>query len=314
MRIDVHSHYYPKDYVDLIEGFGTSDIIGVIRSLDAGREGLEARFAMMKSARVDMQVLSVPPLLPYLQNEKAAVDAARYANNLYADIVREYPDKFAAFACTPFPHVKATLTELARSLGELGMIGVTATTSVLGKSLADPSFEPFFEELDRRRAVLFIHPSGDSAGSPQISDYGLNWVIGAPIEDTVCLLHLFKSGIMDNYPNVRMIMAQLGGTFPFLAARIDHYSKFMPPGSEKPTKLARRLWYDTVNAYGPSLRASCETFGSDRIVLGTDFPYWKDEFYSIAVRYVENSGLSKDDVHRILDENAEKLLDQFPTA
>ena len=112
-----------------------------------------------------VQIISCSNVFPYFENEANSVDAARLANDLYADLVRKYPKKFAAFCCTPLPHLDASLKEMARGLDELHMVGVTVATFVLGKSIADPMFEPLFAEANRRKAVVFIHPPAGGGGS-----------------------------------------------------------------------------------------------------------------------------------------------------
>ena len=120
----------------------------------------------MESAGIDMQVLSATPASPHFADEADAVRAARAVNDEYADLVRRFPDRFHAFASLPFPHTDAALAEMDRALGELGMLGVAVTTSVLGRSVADPALLPVYAELDRRGAVLYVHPAGAGAGSP----------------------------------------------------------------------------------------------------------------------------------------------------
>ena len=311
MRLDIHAHCFPTEYLDLLERFGSHSARGG-RDLLAGTDaaGLEARFQMMARAGVDRQVLSVGPQVPAFEDESRSVTGARLANDLYAEIVRLYPDRFLAFAVTPLPHVGAALTELSRGLDELHMAGVTTTTSILGRSLADPGFEPFFAELDRRGAVLFLHPAGTGFGE-QTNLLGLTWIVGAPFEDTAAALHLLLSGLTTRYPNIHVIVPHLGGTLPFLLARVD--SLWNPGASsliqEPPSVLARRLWYDTVShGSAAALRCACAVLGADRLVLGSDYPYLQGEKYQRAITYVQDSGLPSADAAAILDGNAPRLL------
>ncbi len=108
MRIDVHAHYFPLEYLDRLDLYGGSHVTGLIRKMkldSADSRGLEDHFRNMDRSKVDMQVLSVSGQLPYFDKEADAVDAARLGNDIYARIVREYPKRLAAFACTPLPHV-----------------------------------------------------------------------------------------------------------------------------------------------------------------------------------------------------------------
>jgi len=311
MRIDVHAHYFPETYLDLLERFGNG-ATDVARNRGAGgsHAELEARLELMDSANVQMQVLSVSPQLPYLEDEAHAVEAARAVNDLYADLVQRYPTRFAAFAAAPLPHINAALAEIARALDHLHMVGVTVATSILGRSLADPEFEPLYAELDRREAVLYIHPAGVSACSPLIADYGLTWPIGAPIEDTISATQLIFKSIPVRYPHIKIINSHLGGALPMLLQRLDNQYRWVAPQmTEPPSAQARRMWYDTVGHFHvPALRCACESLGADRLVLGTDFPYLAGDRYRRSVAYIDDAGLSMSDAHRILDTNAAALL------
>ena len=311
MRIDIHAHYYPEAYLDLLQRFG-SGATEMARGRGAGGESqeIEARLELMDSVQVQIQVLSISPQLPYFEDKARAVEAARAINDLYADLVRRYPTRFAAFAAVPLPHIDAALDEMERALDDLHMVGITAATSVLGHSLADPQFEPFYAELDRRGAVLYIHPAEVAACSPLIADYGLTWPIGAPIEDTISATQLIFKGIPARYPRIKIINSHLGGALPMLLGRLDNQYRWAAPGlTEPPSAQARRMWYDTVGHFHvPALRCACEAIGAGRLVLGTDFPYLSGEGYRRSVSYIEHAGLAAADVHGILDSNAASLL------
>jgi 6-methylsalicylate decarboxylase len=195
MRIDVHAHYWTEDYLDLLAGLGKADA-GAARGLGAGGGAeLEARLRLMDRAGVQMQVLSACPQMPYGEDADKAAEAAQFVNDQYAGLVERYPDRFGAFAALPMPHVAESIGELGRALDELGMAGIAMNTSVAGRALAEPGFEPVFAALDSRRAVLYLHPAGNSACSPLISDYQLTWMIGAPVEDTISVMQLITRGI-----------------------------------------------------------------------------------------------------------------------
>ncbi len=311
MRIDVHAHYFPDEYLDLLKRFG-DDTTDMARGLGAGgsQAELEARFELMEAANVQMQLLSVSPQLPSFADKASAIEGARLANDLYADLVQRYPRRFVALAALPLPHMEAALAEMSRALDGLGMAGVTITTSVLGRALVDPVFEPLYTELDRRGSILFIHPAGAGACSPLINDYKLTWPIGAPIEETIAITQLIVRGIPIRYPRIKIINTHLGGALPMLLQRLDNqYRMAVPSTPELPSVQAKRMWYDSVGHFHiPALRCACESLGADRIVLGTDFPYLRGDGYKRSVTYVENAGLPDADVQRILESNAEVLL------
>ncbi|MFF0758700.1 amidohydrolase family protein [Streptomyces sp. NPDC003737] len=311
LRIDVHAHLWTTEYLDRLERLGRSDT-GFRRGIgaEATEADLDHRFALLDRAGVDLQVLSVTPLSPHLAAESDAVASAGAANNTYAELVARFPGRFRAFAALPLPHVDAALRELARAFDELGAVGVGVTTTVLGRTLADPLFHPVYEELDRRGAVLYIHPAGEGAASPLITGYGMTWMVGAPVEDTVAVMHLILADIPSRFPRMRVLAPHLGGALPLLLRRLDDHVALESPGTaEPPSVAARRLWYDTVSyAHAPALVAAVASFGADRLVLGTDFPYEDGEVFLRAVDHIAGSGLTEEAAGAILDTNAADLL------
>jgi 6-methylsalicylate decarboxylase len=312
VRIDVHAHYFPTEYLDRLDLYGASHVTGLIRKMKldcADFSGLAAHLRNMDRSKVDLQILSVSGQLPYFAKEADAVDAARLGNDIYARIVREYPKRFAAFACTPLPHVQAAIAETRRALDELGMVGVTAGTVVLGKSIADPSFDGFFAELNRRKAVLFIHPIGGSLGSQMLESTKLVWPVGAPLEDTVCLLQFMQANFPSRFPDLKIILPHLGGFAPFLAARLDQLQDhFLPDSAMAPSAQAKYFWYDTVNGNPAALRCTKETLGADHVLMGTDYPFWRDDAFKLCVDYVGEAGLPASEVDGILGGSAQRLL------
>jgi len=311
MRLDVHAHYFCQEYIDVLVRLGVDAdrLEPAYRLLHPTREGdFAERFAAMDRAHVDKQILSVSGVSPYLLEEKNAVAGARFANDLYAEVAIQTPARFAAFGVLPMPHVKSAVAEIARCLDELDMWGITMTTSILGTSLADPSFDPIYAELDRRGAVLFIHPAGLACGSPDLVANGLTWPLGAPFEDSMAILELLQAGFTQRFPRIKTIVPHLGGTLPFLMQRLDHMAGRYMPGKGVPREELRKLWFDTVNGHPPSLRLAIETFGLERIVFGTDWPFWKGEAHQLAADYLDRLGLTAAEIAQIDSGNARALF------
>ena len=317
LRIDVHGHYFPNEYLDMLDRFGgggTGTAIARNAPGSGSPQELQSRFQMMDRAGVKMQILSAAPQLPYFENRQNAITAARFINDAYADIVRRHPDRFVAYAATPLPHVDASIEEMGRALDTWGMVGVTMGTSVLEQSVADPAFDPFWAELNRRGTILFFHPHGLGACSPLITANNLTWPIGATIEDTVVVAHLIAKAIPSRYPRVRIIVPHLGGEISMLLQRLDNQTgMFLPAGSERPSVAARRFWYDTVShGYVPALRCACDALGAERILLGSDYPYEVGDVYQRCVDYIAEAGLSPEQVEAIRDRNAQALFRLVP--
>src|SRR5919202_5166093 len=221
MRIDVHAHYFPREYIECIARVVDPAVRPTTARAPGAALDLDERLALMDSAGIDLQVLSASLVHPYAPEAGDAAAAARLGNDLYADVCRRYRGRFAAFGAVPLPHIDAALAEVERCLDTLGFLGVALGCSVAGRPLDDPAFEPFWAELDRRGTVVFLHPMfvGFSA---ELQAYNLQSMVGALFEDTVTTLRLLLSGITTRYPRIRVIVPHLGGTLPFMMARIDN--------------------------------------------------------------------------------------------
>jgi aminocarboxymuconate-semialdehyde decarboxylase len=310
MRIDIHAHLWTTDYLDLCQSYGNVDT-GTQRNKGAGmgQEEMDKRFALMEANGVEMQILDICPQAPHFENKEHAVNAARKANDLYAEAVSRWPKKFKAFAAVPLPHVDEALKELERALDQLKFVGATMTTFPANHSPADPSFAPFYEELNRRGTVLYIHPSGNGIDSPFVIPFNLRWAIGAPMEDTVSIMHLIEAGIPQKYPKLKIVNSHLGGMIPMVYQRLDNISKWEHPLPELPSITVKRMWYCSVgHGHPPALRAAVDSMGADRICLGTDYPYEGGELFDHAIQYVSHSGLKPEDAEKILDRNAAYVL------
>jgi len=310
MRIDVHAHYWTDDYIDLLVDLGQAGAVAA-RGLGAGGGAeLEARLRLMDQAGIQMQVLSACPQLPYGEDGQKAARAARFVNDQYAGLVQRRRDRFRAFAALPMPHLEESLGEMRRALDELHTAGVAMNTTVLGRALVEPDYEPLFAELNRRGAILYLHPAGNSACSPLIGNYHLTWMVGAPVEDTISIMHLITHGIPTRYPDIKIINSHLGGALPMLLQRADDQYGWEAPGTpERPSLAARRMWYDTVgHGHVPALRCAIDSFGADRLLLGTDFPYENGDIFIRAVDYIRDPQIDPSAARAILDQNASALL------
>jgi 6-methylsalicylate decarboxylase len=310
MRIDVHAHYWTDDYLDLLINLGKADA-GAARGIGGGGGAeLEARLRLMDRAGIEMQVLSACPQVPYGEDADQATKAARFINDQYAGLGERHRDRFGAFAALPMPHLDESLAEMGRALDELGMVGIALNTTVLGRALVEPEFEPVFAELNRRGAVLYLHPAGNSACSPLIANHHLTWMVGAPVEDTISIMQLITHGIPARYPDITIINSHLGGALPMLLQRADDQYRWEAPDTpEPPSVAARRMWYDTVgHGHVPALKCAIDSFGADRLVLGTDFPYENGDIFLRAVDYINDPQIGTNTARAILDQHASTLL------
>jgi aminocarboxymuconate-semialdehyde decarboxylase len=313
MRVDAHAHLFPAVYLDLLDEMRHDAGVGSqqVRALGGGdsEQELRMRLAAMDSVGVDVQLLSTCPQVPYTGDPTAAVEAARCANVAMTHIVARHPDRFRALATLPMPHLLASIDELNRAMGEDGMAGAAVGTSILGRPLSHPDFGPLFADLNRRGAVLFVHPNGDSAGSALMQSSKLGWVIGHAAEVSTSILQLFQADLTVKYPNIRIIAAHMGGYLPFLIQRLDRLRDgYLPEGAPSAGQLMRGIAYDTVNPLPAALRLTAEVVGVERLLLGTDYPFTQGSTLRDHVEYILASGLHDDQERAIIDTNAAAFL------
>jgi 6-methylsalicylate decarboxylase len=309
--IDVHCHYYPERYTELITRLsGRPQPRFAYPTTDAADQ-VAARLGLMDEAGVQMQVLCPSSSYPYFPNESDAIEAARLCNDTFAELTHRYAGRFAAYVSLPLPHVDASLRELERGLDQLGFVGATMALSVMDRSTAEAEFEPIYAELNRRSGVLFYHPAFTGLRAPLINDYRLGTAAGASIEDSVMVLHLIVRGVPARFPNVRYVIPHFGGLIPMQLQRLDNQLPAQHPNlPEKPSETARRLFYDTVgHGSQAALHCAWQAFGSEHLVTGSDYPFLMDyEPYAETFAYIERSDLPPDDIEQIMHRSAAALF------
>jgi predicted TIM-barrel fold metal-dependent hydrolase len=323
MRIDVHAHYYPKNYIDTMLRLGKTGLHpGAAQSSD-----LSPRIAAMDEVGVEAQVLSAVGLDCQMHDAASAAEAARSINDEYAEVMAQHGGRFQAFGWLPLPYVEESLAEATRCLDELGFTGIGVSCFFQGRPLDDPEFDELWAELDRRKAVIYVHPVGDhSCSHPGMSDFSLSLAFGSTTQLPVAATRLVYSGLTQKYPNLSFIFAVCGGVLPYLLPRIERnlkrglndeataavggffaWMKKLPIDPKDPLAEFRRFYYDTsVQDIPLTFLAMRDTVGFERTLLGSD-----EIFASLveAVHMIEGSPyLSEDEKVSILDYNAQKLL------
>ncbi|PTG45122.1 amidohydrolase family protein [Staphylococcus chromogenes] len=305
--IDTHAHLWSKAYLEKLGALGSqgTEVAKGIHQSESD-DDLNKRFKMMDDARVDLQILSATPQSPQWGTKEEAHQSANEINTLYEALVEKHPDRFLAYGAVSLPYVDQAIEEAKALLKKDAFVGIAIPTLVKDKvSIADHQFEDFFKAMNALQATLYIHPTGCGAQSPLINDYGLEWVIGAPLESTFITLHLIKNEIPQKYPNIQFHISHLGGALPFFMTRIkDNYEDWHAFNVDPYELLNRQFWFDTANFQGSSLVNAIETFGEDKFMMGSDFPYFQDEKYTRGVQYIKESGLDMEAVEGVLRGNA----------
>ncbi len=297
MIMDVHAHYYPPRYLELIGRPGLPPLAAAALASQSIGERLE----LLDRTGIDTQVLSVSQAQPYLADPLSAAEAAKVANDEYAALCDAHRGRFLTFAALPLPHIDQAIAEIDRVAADESVVGYTMGCSVVGRQLDDPLLDPVFAELDRRVAVVFLHPVGQE-DTPWLAGHNLAWLVGAPFEDTAAALRLVLAGLPQRYPNLRFIIPHLGGTLPFLVSRISRKS-----ATEIISGL-RSMYYDTVSGSAEALASAHRLVGPGRLLFGTDYPYCDEPQFRRHLSYLAEAGLDDDQVREMSGGTAAALL------
>jgi len=271
-RIDVHHHIFPPEYMKAVGELGIADGGGVA----IPSWSVEADVAVMDRHGIATAMASIATPGIYFGDRAAAKALARTCNEYSARLVSDYPSRFGAFAALPLPDVDAALRELDYALDTLRLDGVALLTSIEERYLGDPAFDALFDELNRRKAVLFMHPSVPA------SSHALKLAMpGALIEfvfdTTRAVANLIYSGTLERCPDISIILPHAGGTVPYLAGRLA-LGAMVPELNEKAPKGAlaylKRLYYETALSTAPtSLSSLRELVDPSHILFGSDYPF-----------------------------------------
>lgn len=289
MRIDVHTHAQPKEYLDTLLASGRYETVrdpgGQLVVREKGSRFLTItpqmhdpaqRVEEMDATGIDIQIVSVTTPQVYFLSGQPAVDLARVCNDYLAEMVQQNPTRFRALASVPLTaDSDAAVREFERCLDDLKMVGAIIGANIDGRPIDDPSFAPFYEVLNERRSTMLVHPMVP-AGIEVMNQYALAPLVGFMMDTTLAVSRLIFSGFFDKYPNVNVIVGHLGATAPYLAGRLDIGYRNYPDCkgiSTSPSEYLKRMYLDTVSFHKPALHCAVETVGADRIVFGSDYPH-----------------------------------------
>jgi aminocarboxymuconate-semialdehyde decarboxylase len=324
VKLDLHTHYYPQTYFERIErsggdfSFGTSPTgQRIIRYRGARFFGVTApmtdvakRLEDMDRVGIDTEVLSLSTPNVYFVEGKAQAEVARAANDAYAELAGKHPGRFLGFASIPMDDPDAALVELGRAMDELHMQGVVVLSNIRGRALADPFYRPFFEEADRRKVCVFVHPMIPAAADA-FTEYVLRPIVGFPFDTTVAIAKLCYAGVYKQLPNIRWLVAHAGGAIPYLMERLDSgwrdFAECRVNIDQPPSFYLKQLYYDTVTFSPHNLRLLREVVGADHMVMGSDYPHLLGSIEK-AVTSVEGMDFSDAEKDRIFSGTALSLM------
>jgi predicted TIM-barrel fold metal-dependent hydrolase len=268
-RIDVHHHLVPPFWAEALSRHG-----GDPSGWHSPAWSADTSLAFMDAQRIATAVLSLTA--PSVTGWEAAGrrEMACRVNEFGADLVARWPDRFGSFATLPLPDIEGALRELEYAFDVLRADGVILLSNYAGHYLGDPAFGPLWAELDRRAAVVFIHPAKPQI--PIMEDIP-GPIVDYPFDTTRTAVQLVLSGVVARAPRVKIILSHAGGFVPYAAHRFVELAPAVRPDVPPAPALIesfRSFYFDTALSSGPASLLALQSFARPgHILYGSDFPY-----------------------------------------
>ncbi len=309
MKIDLHTHILPHDWPDLDAKYGYSGFTRlehyqpccarmmkgerVFREITDNVWNPARRIEEMDATGVSMQVLStVPVMFSYWAKPADTLDLSRRLNDHIAEVVREHPTRFAGLATIPLQDPELASRELERCVRELGLRGSQIGTHIDANShcarketlnLDDASLDAVWSTAEQLDAAIFVHP-WDMLGRERMPKYWLPWLVGMPAETALAICSMIFGAVFERFPKLRVAFAHGGGAFPFTIGRIEHAfhvrpdlcatdNKTNPRSYLANDETSARFYVDSLVHDANALRLLINLFGSQRVALGSDYPF-----------------------------------------
>ncbi|SEP38744.1 amidohydrolase family protein [Amycolatopsis saalfeldensis] len=267
--VDVHAHFTTGRYIEAASAAGHREPDGMPGDYWP-RWNAGEHLDLMDQAGIATAMLSISSPGVHFGDAAAARELAREVNDAGAEIVRAHPGRFGLFASLPAPDTDAALAEAARAFDELGAAGVILMTNSRGAYLGDDRLTPVLAELDRRRAVLFLHPTS-TEGHEHVDGGRPRPMIEFLFDTARTIVDFILSGAARRFPGLRVIVPHMGGVLPLVADRVELLRSVTGGADPIVFESLRRLYYDLAGAPNAAQLTALRSIAApDRLVYGSD--------------------------------------------
>lgn len=310
-RVDVHQHFLPDFYCAALAKAGLTLLDG---GMPIPAWSAEAALQVMDRQKIDTAILSLSSpsthFLPLAEKPKLC----RQINEAGRALMRANPQRFGFFASLPLPDVGAALAEIAFAFDTLGVDGIVLETNINGTYLGSKTFAPIFEELNRRSAVLFLHPTSPACFD-QLSLGRPAPLLEFPLDTTRTIVDLLYSRTLQLNPNIKVIVPHGGAALPALVARIAAFANVpfinpRPASEDEVFATLERLYYDVALSAHPIALAGLRRIAPiAQILFGSDWPFTPEFGVARNIHQLTDlAQLTPDEAKAIARENAERIF------
>jgi len=293
LKIDSHTHILPETLPRWTDKFGYGDFIhlehhrpGFARMMrgnrffrEIGENCWNPQLRIEEYARFGTQVqvvCTIPVMFAYWAKPQDGLDIARFLNDHIAGLIQAYPKNYLGLGTIPMQDTALAIGELERCQ-QLGLHGIQLGSNVNDLNLNEERFFPIFEACQRLNLAVLIHP-WEMMGEKSMQRYWLPWLVGMPAETSRAACSLIFGGVFERLPQLRVNFAHAGGSFLTSIGRIQHGFDCRPDlvaidNTVPPRDYLGRFWVDSVTHDPLLLEYVLKLQGSQRITLGSDYPF-----------------------------------------
>jgi predicted TIM-barrel fold metal-dependent hydrolase len=317
--IDCQSHLFAPEIVALMEKRQTDPRVftkdGVrfvqmgdwLRKIPPHYLDVDAKLAAMNAHGIAMTALSInDPGPEWFGDDGPAL--AQMMNDFVAGVVRKHPTRFFGLCVLPLQNMKAALVELDRCVQRLGVKGILLYTNLAGRFPDEPEFRPLFARAVELDVPVLLHPA-KPVTLEFVKGYEMTSALGNMFDNTIALTRLIMSGLLDQFPKLKLVCPHLGGTLPYIIGRLDHQTQVLKRGpkylTRAPGEYLKHVWLDIVSPLPLAMRFACDFMGPERLLFASDHPWVEPELILKAFRSLQ---LPTAPQERILSANARTLF------